>query len=270
MNGKRYNRRPRRTTKAKRAYKKRSTGSTAVAKLVKREIHRNIENKTIQYSSQNNFIGPYVNSSNGLHGFPLTPYSSNLAIVQGTGQGNRIGNTIRTRKLVLSYVLWANAYDATYNTIPVPQEVKIWIGYYKPTPMTQPVNANFAVFFQQGDTSTAPSSTLQDILSNVNSDNWLIKKTLTHKVGFGNNQGTGGSAANQYLANNDFKLNVVRKIDLTKYASKVFKFNDNTSNNPTTGSGLYMMITSVGAINNTPEVRPIKLSYWLDYQFEDA
>jgi len=268
MNGKRYTKRPRRTTKAKRPYKKRSTRPTSVAKLVKRELHKAIENKTVQYAAQNLNIGPYVNMPNGLNAFPLTPYGGNMQIQQGLGQGDRIGNVIKTRKLMLSYVLWPSAYDAVYNSAPNCQEVKIWIGNYKTAPFVQP--STYSNFFQLGDTSTGPASTLQDILSSSNKDSWNIKKTLTHKIGFSGFNAQGGSLYNQYSVNNDFKMNVVRKIDLTSICPKTFKFNDAVSSNPTTGQGLFMMIEAVDALNLTPGARTVKLSYWIDYVYEDA
>lgn len=266
MNGKRGTKKP---AKSKRPYKKRATKRSTIARMVKTEIHRNIENKTVQYAAQNLNIGPYVNSPNGLNAFPLTPYGGNMQIQQGTGQGDRIGNEIRTRKLVLSYVLIPSPYDSVYNPVPNGQEVKIWIGNYKPSPFVQP--STYSNFFQLGDTSTGPASTLQDILSTSNKDSWNIKKTMIHKVGFSGFSASGsGSINNNYSVNNDFKMNVVRKVDLTKLCPKVFKFNDAVSSNPTSGQGLFMMITAVDALNLTPAVRTVKLSYWIDFVYEDA
>lgn len=242
--------------------------TAAVKKYVKRTIHTNIENKC-GYYTQTQSISSYVNSVNSLGAFPLTPFANNLQLLQGDGQAARTGNQVRTRKLVLSYVLYPALYNVTTNPYPVPQNIKIWIGYQKNAPMVQPTD--FSRFFQTGDTASAPTSNLEDIIKPVNSDVWCIKKQLTHKVGLASNTGSGGVITYGYMANNDYKMNAINKIDLTKYCPKVFKYSDAYSYTPATGHGLFMMVEAVEATGNTGgNGEPIKMKWWVDYVYEDA
>lgn len=259
---------PRKSTKS--VVKRSPTISYAVKKYVKSSIHKEIENKQTYYNGGSPLnITSYVNTASSLGGYPLTPFANNMQIVQGLGQADRIGNTIKTRKLVLNYVLYPALYDVTSNPYPVPQMVKIWIGYFKGNPNAIP--SDYSRFFQQGNTASAPSSNLDDMMKPVNSDAWIIKKSFIHKVGHASNTGTGGVATFGYNANNDYSLNIMRKVDLTKYCSKILKYNDSISYTPVSNHSLFMFIEAVEATGNTGGAGiPIKMRYWIDYTYEDA
>lgn len=242
--------------------------STAVKRYVKSTIHKEIENKR-GYYTQTQSISSYVNSLNSLGAFPITPYANSLQILQGDGQSARSGNMIRTRKLVLSYIIYPAVYSATLNPYPVPQNVKIWIGFQKNAPMVQPTD--FSRFFQTGDTASAPTSNLEDLIKPINTDVWTIKKQIVHKVGMASNTGSGGVITYGYMANNDYKFNAINKVDLTKYCPKTFKYSDAYSYTPSTGHALFMMIEAVECTGNTGgNGEPLKLKWWVDYVYEDA
>lgn len=243
--------------------------SSAVKKYVSKTIHSNIENKVAVYASPEINLASYTNMINSLCAFPLTPYANYMQILNGTLQGDKIGNEVRTRKLMLRYIITPRAYDATYNPYPTPQHVKMWIGFLKSQPTAQ--NSDWSRFFQLGDTATAPTGLLQDLIMPINKDVWSIKKTLSHKIGFSSNTGSGSAASFGYLANNDFNFNVVKSVDLTSICPKVFKFNDQYSYTPTTGHALFMYVEAVDATGQaSTNTQTIKLKYWLEYVYEDA
>ena len=95
----------------KRVYKKKihvkkPVVSLAVKKYVKKELHKELENKSVFFEITS-FVGSWVGDIT-MKMTPLTPYTGYMQIPQGVGEGNRIGNTIRTRKVMLRYVITPN------------------------------------------------------------------------------------------------------------------------------------------------------------------
>ena len=247
---------------------KKPTVSLAVRKYVKRTIHTQIENKSIQINGGLSFGN--VNESPDFNAYPMAPLSGYWGITQGVAQGNRISNQITTRKAYLSYVLRPNAYEVSTNANPRPCEVQLMLGYVKNTPSFAPASLDIQQLFQAGSSATAPVGTLRDIISVINTDYWTIKKRWTHKVGYASATGTGGVAAAQYNSNNDFKLNVVKRIDITKMLPAKYQFNDN-SISPTSKNLFFMFyaVSSTGAAYSATDL-PVNIEFWLDYHFEDA
>lgn len=244
--------------------------SSSVRKYVKTAMSKQIEDKRTYYNGGSPLnITSYVNTASSLGGYPLTPFANNMQILQGTGQADRIGNVIRTKKLILNYVLYPAIYDATTNPYPVPQMVKIWIGYFKGNPNAIPTD--YSRFFQTGNTAAAPTSNLDDMMKPINTDAWVIKKSFIHKIGLASNTGSGGVITYGYMANNDYNLNAINKVDLTSCCVKTLKYNDSISYTPACNHALFMFVESVEANGNTGGAGvPIKMRYWIDYIYEDA
>jgi len=253
----------------KRVYgKRKSSVSQVVKKYVKRTIHAQVENKCTQISSGATFGN--VLQDPELNAFPMAPLSGFWSIAQGVQQGQRLGNQIRTRKAYLNYVLRPVRYDSVYNPNPQPSEVQLMLGHVKNTPAFAPAAPDVQLLFQNGSTTAPPTGSLRDIISVINTDFWVIKKRWTHKIGYASSTGTGLSGNNQYFANNDFKLNVVKRIDITQYLPKLFQFNDN-SISPTSKNLFFMFyaVSSDGGIYPATTT-PVNIEFWLDYHFEDA
>jgi len=247
---------------------KRTTVSMAVKKYVKRSIHSTIENKCVQVNGGNSFGN--VLESPELNAFPMCPLSGYWSIPQGVQQGNRVGNQIKTRKVFLSYVLRPTPYDATNNALPQPTEVQLLLGYVKNTPSFAPAALDISQLFQSGSTVAAPVGNLRDLISVINTDYWTIKKRWIHKIGNAAYDGTGKQAGAQSFTNNDFKLNVVKRIDITKMVPATYQFND-SSISPTS-KNLFLMYQAVASSGGTftATVLPTNIEFWVDYHFEDA
>lgn len=249
-----------------RGMRKRNSVSVAVKKYVNNALHKNLENKIVVDSSTIDFAAYLANIDLAVRAIAPTP--STLAIPQGVGQGERIGSTIRTRKLVLKYIIHPNPQDATTQPQPVPQDVCVWIGFLKNNRMKQPDLADFNVYFQNGSSTQAPTSTLYDMLLPENLDIFHICKKIRHKIGNSVYTDYSGIKPSNYYTSNDYHLNVTRTIDCTKYINKVLKFND-ASVQPDTG--LYMWMTAVPADGQTGyQEKVVRMSYTLRYEYEDA
>jgi len=242
--------------------------SSAVKKYVKRTLHVQLENKSVQINAGTGFGNVLQNTT--MNAYPMCPLSGFWSIGQGVGSGARIGNQIKTRRCTLSYVLRANQYDAINNPAPIPCEVQLMLGYVKNTPSFAPAAVDINQLFQNGSSSAAPVGNLRDIVSVINTDYWVIKKRWLHKIGYSVSQGTGAQVIPQYYANNDFKLNVVKKMDITKMVPATYQFNDGGIS--PTSRNLFFMYQAVAASGEIlPATRiPITIEYWIDYHYEDA
>jgi len=245
-----------------------SAVSAGVKKYVKNQIHKNIENKsqTVNFSED---FGNFLQSTT-MHAYPMTPYSGYMSIGAGVLQNNRIGNQIRTVKVMLNYVLRPNPYSALSNAGPAPVEVEMFLGHLKQFPSTLPTLTDFNNFYQVGNTSVAPTGNLNDLAQTVNKDYFVIKKNWRHKIGYANNAGTGANVAYQTFANNDFKLNIVKKLNITKMCPQLVQFNDSS---PTaTSRGLFLWYQGVSSAGNilANTQTPVHIDFWLEYVYEDA
>lgn len=260
----------RRPVRARKLAKKHpSKGVTlGVKKYVKRVIARNIENKTVEINYGQSF-GSYL-EDNTLNCYPMLPYTGYMALGQGVTQGTRIGNQIKVRKVMLNYVLRPSPYDAVFNTNPQPFEMDLMLGYVKQYPGVLPNSADTARLFQSGATSFAPSGSLRDIISTLNTDVWHIAKRWRHKIGTANYGGTGANAGQQYFNNNDFKLNVVQKMDITKFCNKNLRFNDGGT--AIEGKNLFFMYQALAASGGTFTATqlPANIEFWISLDYEDA
>lgn len=256
--------------KSKRAVgRKSSSVSAAVKSFVKRTVARNIENKSIQIQYSQSLLG-YAGSA-VLNQLPITPYTGYMSITQGVGQNQRIGNEIRIKKLMYNYVLRPLSQDPTINPNPQPIEVQIIFAHTRDQPALIPSVGDYQSLFQLNGTSAPPQGTLEDLCQPFNKDYWNILKVVHHKIGYATAEGTGNSPTAQYFANNDFKLNVVRRINLTKYAPKIVKFND-TNNTPTT-RGVFVFFNILPAGQSPAlgsNIQPVRVHSFATLDYEDA
>lgn len=246
--------------------------SLAVKKYVKTSIHKNVENKIVNINSGDNFGN--VNNTPALSAYPMMPYSGYWTISQSVGQNGRIGNEITMRKVTLNYVLRPQIYNATSNPYVAPFHVDLFLGYIKRSPALIPSTGDIGLLFQNGNSAIAPAGNLNDLISDVNKDYWVIKKRWRHKIGCSNNQGTGStapaSAQFQYFANNDFQLNVVKKMDITKLLpTKKIRFNDSDATSQKNLFFFYQAVYADGS-TSTSAIEMAHIDFWIKFEYEDA
>lgn len=258
----------------KRTYKKRTYKKRAmpIKRMIRREIARNVENKT-----QQNFVlqQDILPSSAATAAFddlitPLQPDAVGLIISQGTGQGQRIGNRIKIKKLTFKGVIHPTQYNATTNATPAPVMIKMWIFYNKENPTLTPTVKADGDFLQFGNGISGLQNDLMDMFAPVNQDKYRVLTSRIFKLGYASYTGTGALPQQGNLSNNDFNLNCPFSFDLTKHVPKIYEFRD-TATNPTT-RGLYMMAQAVYANGSqmASATIPAQMSYVQNIEYEDA
>jgi len=243
----------------------------AVKKIVKRELASEIAQKTVTYGPDLGNLLP-IGDANWVQNnvFSLSPDNANgPLIVQGSEQGERDGNIIKIKKCYLDFVLTALPYSAD-NLTPEPCIVQMVIFRQKQTNTFPPTsNTTMGNFWQDGSTSDSIVGTTGDLCRVINDDVYIEYHREEYKIGYKDYEGTGSQAAFQYFANNDFKLLVHRKIDVTKWLHKRVCFNDSFV--PTTPNTLVLfnMMSYDGSTIATGE-QPIQISLAVNMYFTNA
>lgn len=243
--------------------------STAVKKYVNRTIHANIENKEVQVQVGDQF-GNVVNDPT-LNVRPLTPYPGYIQISQNVGQNGRTGNMVKVRRVTLKYVLYMNKYNPETNNTLAPLEIQLFLGYVRNSSGLLPIASDFNNLYQYNNTVNPIFGDLTDLTQKFNTDYWTIKKYWRHKLGFSTLVDSSVTNTNfSNFANNDFKLNHVRTMDITKYYPKTLKFND--VSDTLQGQGLFFWFQALSADGSTlaGSQVPASILYQCDVSYEDA
>lgn len=247
---------------------KRTSVSAGVKKFVKRALSAEIENKSVQVNQQISFGNVF--ESPDFNAFPMCPQTGFWVISQGVGAGARVGNRIKIKSVHLNYVLRPNPYDIAFNPNPVPVNVLLYLGYVKNAPSFVPNSADVTQFFQAGNSVQAPFGTLKDTVAIINKDFWVIKKKWMEKIGYSAADGTGSVAGNQFFANNDYKMNSVKRMNITNLCQKTCIFNDSAGG--ITNRNLYFMFQAVSSTGFATGATTLtaNIDYWVDFVYEDA
>lgn len=260
--------------RGRRSYRGKKVLSNAkLTQMVRRLPPLEVKQVRMLYSNTGGFGLPDFNSAswgldNGV--YTLNPTQNRLSIAQGTGQGQRIGNRIRTKSCYISGILYAQQQNAAYNPTPKPCEVVMYI--YKLIGGGNTVDVTMSNFYQNGNTAGSPTGSLVDLTFPINKDRYRVLYRKVFKIGPADNTGTGASAGLQYFANNDYKRNQRFYIPLTKYMDKIMRYNDTslTVNNDT----LYLAILPLMADGSTNgagnALLPVNCSMTQVYNYTDV
>lgn len=275
----RKRKRVRRRVVGKRKFVRKSSkpaSSQVFNRRVKQVVSRLAEKKTVSYEI--NAVSPLVlrtgSASAAANVFSMTPYQGYYTISQGTGQGARIGNKIRVTKAILNVSMVPNPYNASTNPLPTPMFVRVWFVTSKVTP-TVPVPSSqiyggSASFLQNGNSFTGLSGTFQDLQLLANRDSLIYRGHRTFKVGSAAyDPATGSQAGYGNMANNDFKLCVLKKINITNMFPTIIQFDD-TVQDPTSYN-VTMVVQPVFCTGIAPgaTITPLSFKFGLTVMYTD-
>jgi len=225
-----------------------SVKAKGLRKAIKKEVDRLAEHRTATFQTQTeiqNATWPsFANQAGGW--YPLSPYNGYLTIQQGSTQGSRTGNKIRIKRAKLNIILFPQPYDVSGNPSPRPQYVKMW--FVRPKAQANTTTLTINNFFQNGGSASAFSGLLNDLVSQVNSQQYTLLGSKVFKLG-NSVISSPGVTASQLFSNNDFPLSVIRTIDITKYLYKEYLFND--SDNTAVNDMTVMFVEGINADGTT-------------------
>ncbi len=247
-------------------YKKKNFG---IKRIINQQIAKRVETKTWVFTKGLTKLSDYGSSTfDDNNKIELTPtYGQQLG--QGTGASQRVGNKIRVKRATLKLVMYPAAYDNVgneLNTVPQPYDVRMIITHSKQTPSEVVVGSNF---FDNGNTTAPPSNRLTDMVRDVNRNVFVVNKDARFKIGNASYEGSASNPHFSYYANNDYKLNLMRTFDVTKYLPKNIEWND-VVGVPTSfvPSCIFLIAPAVGTITPTGEF-PIEYYSELKIDYTD-
>jgi hypothetical protein len=237
--------------------------------MIQRKLAKQEETKSAYYHSTIN-IGGYNYTNFGSYQIrSITPQTgSAVAITQGDGQGDRVGNKIRIKRALLKMASWVMPYQAVTNPTPTPLLVRLWIFRVK---NSNTIPTTLPNFFQAGNSSTTPTGNIIDYNYNINTDVYQVYKTVDFKLGYAAFVASpGGLGPYGYYSNNDFSMSDLRTIDCTPWISKSMDFNDTTS--LPTSNPLYFWVEAVSADGTTQSsgTYGMQMDYQVILEYSDA
>lgn len=202
--------------KKKNGNKKRPTQT--FEKKVLSVIHKQAENKQIPAQIVRNTRITNQLTDNILQVVKLTPN-----IVQGSGEGERVGNSVTTRKAMLYFSAHLFQINNASNSDP-PKYLDIYIYKFKPSNDQSAITlSNFL--------NLGSSSTLYDSLNvpesgafPVNNDKFTLKKHIRKLLWNPNTNNTYALASRHIMNACAFKM------DITPYLKKTLMYNDGVTN----------------------------------------
>lgn len=245
----------------------------SVAKVAKKVINQMAENKVATYSfSAQPFCLQSTTTSLAGNYYVVSPSTTAYyTITQGTGNTNRVGNSISTKRLMVNLAICPRSYNATTNNTMIPSEVLVY--FYKVKGYTNAFQSATDIqnFYENGSTTTGPLGYLMDINAKLNKDAYTYLTHKRYKVGRSVVGSTTNLTAANYnsATNNDFKWNVVDKISLTRFCPKTLTFSDNTVS--PSQPYIHMLIQVIAADGTilALDQQPINVYGKVEYQFQD-
>lgn len=216
-----------RGSRGKKTSRKMGSVPSSVKRYVKSIISRQQETKTAMPSIANNVeIQPYgvVNPHGSTH-FSCAPLFT--TITQGTGNGQRIGDTIKVQKLLLQgFINFDPSHYGDTNYLKNPLYIKM-IVFRRKDSIVDPCNYSGTTqgiqdLLLNGSMPTFPQNLPSDMWRKFNTDVYKIYATRMFKIGNSANT-TDPQTSGQW--NNDFSLARKFSIDLSKHVDKI-KFNE--------------------------------------------
>lgn len=275
------------TRYTKKGMKKTSKKKLNIRQIVKQTIDAQAEKKMVQFFNSSG-LNTSVQASDwsAFNAWILTSDTTSramYAIAQGTAQGSRVGNQVRTYKMTMKLVLICNpSYGDTTNYNACPLYVTLWVVKLKEhldDTVTTLQNVVQSSFFQNSGATAAFEGNLSDLIKTPNRDQVTVLKRKVYKVGLaeilsatGNN--VSNTLSNRFM-NNDSSMAITDTLDFTKYVPSIQKFND--GDNLTTSRRTYMFFTSarcdgtltLTSLGFSTGTRPFQTSIGIDYQYTD-
>lgn len=210
--------------------------SKALSKAVDKVLARKIETKVIQQWATMNVRclqstttqAQFLNTS-----LCLTPQGNGSVAIQqlypiignGIGQDQRIGDECKIKNQYFDYIINANPYDAVTNTLVQPHIVTMY--FIKPKnqdslglSVLEIVASSAANFFEnQLNAESGMTGTFLDHLRRVDTDNFQVVATRTHKVGYSAQLNTLNQGS--VFPNNDYKQMYKGRVKIAGYNWKV-------------------------------------------------
>lgn len=208
--------------------------------------------------------------------FAVSPSSAGVInVASGTGNGQRIGNKITTKRLIHVLTLTPAAQAiGSVNPTPLPYYIRVYWVKRKGNTINAPGTAQLtttatANFFEIGAGLGTAGFTgdLIDMGKFVNKDDYVYLTHRDYKLGPAINTQQASTTFSNY-ANNDFKFTIVDRVDLTKYCPKTILYDDDDVSTQPTIYCICQIVPADGSAAN-PLWVPVQWRNEVMYKYTD-
>lgn len=234
----------------KRNYRKKNTVAKMIKKILKPEIK---QQSNFFVNDQSVLVGHPAPTSPALQFFVTSVGDVVNQIAQGTGQGDRIGNKILMKNMIVKGTVYTNTTTGPNGTpfgITGPIYVDVYIGYKRDL---TPIESSLTAFFNDGDGWISPSGSSKDLLYPINRDKYVVLGKRRLKIGQ-NTYSTSTASYNDYSQHKEYKFNLSKFVN-----GKTCKWNDTINATPT--SPLWNAISLWTVVINPATGTPFPSTY---------
>lgn len=251
-----------------------------VKKIVRRVLKTNEETKFQTWDWSLNPLCLQATTGTLLNNYivmnPSNATGNTFTIGRGTGSGQMIGDKLRVKSATMDYVITMNPYNATTNAQPMPTYLRAYIYKYKKAPQNDPQVSNLcgtgvsANFFDIGTSDIGFLGNLADLNQRMNRDSYTYYASRTWKIGnlIAASGASPGSPVYSY-SNNDFKLSVFGKWNVTKYLPKICTRDDGGVWQDDYVVMLFQLVNYSGGVY-TNVTAPIHIEAHLNFAYSDS
>jgi len=233
--------------------------SAAVKTYVNRQIHTNQENKVWTDYGTNQTIAT-ANAS------AFTNRNLIPTLSQGTGNSQRIGNSVKVRRAFIRGHVNLTPYNAQFNPLVGPIMIKIWL--LKSKLVNSPVLADTqmaADFFEANNTTVGPQANMLDMILTENKEKFVIFKTKKFELGATSSQ---SAVAALPLNLDNSKFTIPFYFSFGKHLKKVTRYNDASTS--CTNNNLFLAFQAVYAEGSSQLFNGAEFHYVTRVEYEDA
>lgn len=242
----------------------------ATRKYVKSLLSRSQETKQAMPSTANNVeIQPYgIASTHGSTHFNFAPMFSTIA--QGTGNGQRIGDSIKVQRLTLQgFMNFDPSHYGDTDYMKNPLYVKM-IVFRRKDDVIDPCNygtTGINDLLLNGSIASAPQNLPSDMWRRFNTNVYKIYATRLFKLG---NSAPSNNPQDTGQWNNDFSFSKRFSIDLSKHVDKVM-FSETTGQPTNVSFNVAFLVCFANGYTPSSGQKPcVEIHYDMNCSYKDA
>lgn len=242
----------------------------ATRKYVKALLSRSQETKLAMPSTANNVeIQPYgIANTHGSTHFSFAPMFT--TITQGTGNGQRIGDSIKVQRLTLQgFINFDPSHYGDTNYMKNPLYVKM-IVYRRKDDVIDPCNygtTGINDLLMNGSIASAPQNLPSDMWRKINTNVYKVYATRLFKLG---NSAPSNDPQDTGQWNNDFSFSKRFSVDLSKHVDKVM-FSETTGSPTNVSFNVAFLVCFANGYTPSSGQKPcVEIHYDMNCSYKDA
>ncbi len=238
--------------------------------LIKKVLSSKDELKTFTFNGNDKELIDFGNTTLSFNDYNVIKLAPGAFVTselqQGVEQGQRIGNSINIKKVMLNLIIVPKNYDSATNPSPEPLNVRVIILHSKQNPQEVIVADTF---FQDGNSTQSPVSNLRDMMQDINKDMFVKSRDFRRKIGHAIANENGQVAVQQNYANNDYKFNSIDKLDITKAFPRKMRWDDDIAVPISFNPYMVFLFSGADGGTNAASTIPLEFTYQVTIHYTD-